>query len=253
MTMTSFLGSCLGILSVLFAQVYLGGSFEQLFQLPAFVILCLGLIGSLISAFRMPDILRAFSIGFFENSSREFTSAQLAEVLLKISNQARKEGLLSLENLKSEITHPDLLLGIRFLMDGVETEVLKELYQRELETLSEAQQVSLDVFDLIASQAPVFGILASVVGLIPVLSNLSDPARIGVGISASLVATLYGLLIGTVFTPVAQRLRGTFELEQVEKKMINVGISGIAQGITPIFLKEKLLRFDRNFNGLIAP
>ncbi len=252
MGVTSFIGSVLGILAVLFAQVYLGGSFDQLFQLSAFLIVGLGLLGSLLSAFRLKDLTRAFSIGFFGGSGPELSPAQLTEVLLKISNQARKEGLLSLENLKSEISHPGLLGGVRYLMDGMERGVLEEIYHQEIETLKQTQQSTLDVFELIASMAPTFGIIASVVGLIPVLSNLDDPSRIGMGISASLVATLYGLLMGSIFSPIVQRLRSQFEREESEKKMISVGILGITAGLTPIFLKEKLTRFGSEFTGSIA-
>ena len=89
--------------------------------------------------------------------------------------------------------------------------------------------------------APTVGILGAVLGLIHVMENLSDPAKIGSGIAVAFVATIYGVaLANLVFLPISNKLKGHIQHEMSRREMLLNAWVSIARGDNPKLVSERL-------------
>src|SRR5690606_2236133 len=121
---------------------------------------------------------------------------------------ARKGGLLALEPMMRGAIDPYTRKGLQLVVDGAEPHVLREALQLEIDTWEDAQRQAARVWEAAGGYAPTIGIIGAVMGLIQVMQNLSDPARLGAGIAVAFVATIYGVGSANLFfLPVASKLK----------------------------------------------
>jgi len=164
----------------------------------------------------------------------------IAQVVLW-SHTARKEGLLALENLIPNLPDPFLQKGLQLLVDGVEPHRLREVLEVEIGTWEGQMKQSARVWEGAGGYAPTIGILGAVLGLIHVMENLSDPAKLGSGIAVAFVATIYGVgLANLVFLPVAKKLMAIIASMASQREMVVDGLEGIANGDNPRIIEGRL-------------
>jgi chemotaxis protein MotA len=83
--------------------------------------------------------------------------------------------------------------------------------------------------------------LGTVIGLINMLQNLTDPAQLGIGMALALLTTFYGVLFANLlWLPIASRLTRLNELELGVRDVILDGLLSIQEGMSPRLLVERL-------------
>lgn len=163
-----------------------------------------------------------------------------------VSYKTRKNGLLSLEGEISADPNLDPFIkkGLQLVVDGVDPQAVRSILELELESTSERHKKGAAIFAQAGGFAPTLGIIGTVMGLVHILADLSDPNTLGPKIASGFLATLYGLSSANLlFLPLATRLKALDEKEFGEKSLIIEGILYIQEGINPNTIAEKLKGF----------
>ena len=166
---------------------------------------------------------------------------QLIKQLSNWSQVSRREGLLALENIINQLKDDFTRKGLQLLVDGAEPERLREVLEVEINTYENEMKQSARIWEAAGGYAPTVGILGAVLGLIHVMENLSEPAKLGAGIAVAFVATIYGVgLANLVFLPMANKLKAHINRLVLQREMIVDGLVGIANGDNPRIIESRL-------------
>ncbi len=196
-------------------------------------------------------VMMRFTLGQFIGSIKTATKAflyksespeELITTVVELATIARKEGLLALEG--QEITNPVLATGIRMLVDGHESAVVKKALSTEMNETVSRHRIGQDIFKQIGDAGPAMGMIGTLVGLVQMLSNMSDPKSIGPAMAVALLTTLYGAMLANMFAlPVSDKLSLRSAEEQMNKNIIIESVIGIQEGQNPKVLDELLRNY----------
>ncbi|MCW2638874.1 MAG: Flagellar motor protein MotA [Dactylosporangium sp.] len=166
---------------------------------------------------------------------------ELVETMVKLAEKARREGLLALEDAMKDVADPFLRRGLQLAIDGTDSEELREILEGEVDAKRKADKAGAKIFADMGGYAPTIGIIGTVIGLVHVLSNLSQPATLGELIAAAFVATLWGILSANViWLPIGNRLKRLSEVECGQMELVIAGIINIQAGANPRLVAQKL-------------
>jgi len=164
--------------------------------------------------------------------------------MVRLARVARSEGLLALENSLDEIKDPFVQKAIQLVVDGTDPNVLRDVLTTEIEQLHARHMVGKSVLDHMGAMFPSFGMIATLIGLVGMMSNMKDATAIGEGMATALVATFYGsLLANLICIPLAGKLELRSKQETLSKQLTLEGISAIQAGFNPRLVEEKLKTF----------
>ncbi|GAA1794760.1 motility protein A [Planosporangium flavigriseum] len=166
---------------------------------------------------------------------------ELVEAMVKLAEKARREGLLALEDAMKDVENEFLKRGLQLAIDGTDSEELREILEGEVDAKRKADKAGAKIFTDMGGFAPTIGIIGTVVGLVHVLSNLSQPEQLGHMIAAAFVATLWGILAANVmWLPIGNRLKRVSEVECGQMDLVIAGIINIQAGANPRLVAQKL-------------
>jgi chemotaxis protein MotA len=161
--------------------------------------------------------------------------------IINYAAKARRNGLISLEQEAQTVKDSFTKKGISLVVDGIDPQKLRETMEIELGSFEEHGKGSVEVFESAGGFAPTIGIIGAVLGLIHVMSNLSDPSKLGGGIAVAFVATIYGLMCANIFCiPFGTKLKHRLKEELLQKEMVIEGLIAIQNGENPHFIEQKL-------------
>jgi chemotaxis protein MotA len=162
-------------------------------------------------------------------------------VVVKLADKARREGLLTLEDSVADVDDDFLKKGVSLAVDGTDPEELREILECELMAKKAADKHSAKFFGDMGGYAPTIGIIGTVMGLVHVLENLSQPDKLGHLIAGAFVATLWGVLSANViFLPIGNRLTRISQLEASRMEMVIEGVLAVQAGANPRVVAMRL-------------
>lgn len=169
---------------------------------------------------------------------------QIINKIIELSNVARKEGLLSLEEAATDLDDPFLKKGILLIVDGTDPELVRGILETELTSIEGRHKAKIGFWQDVAAMGPAWGMIGTLIGLINMLQNMSDPTTVGPNMSIALVTTLYGsMLANWIATPVASKLKNNNDAESMVKEIMIEGLLSIQAGENPRVIEEKLKSF----------
>lgn len=169
---------------------------------------------------------------------------QIISKIIELSNVARKEGLLSLEEAAADLEDPFLKKGILLIVDGTDPELVRGILETELSSIEGRHKNKISFWQDVASMGPAWGMIGTLIGLINMLQNMSDPSSVGPNMSVALITTLYGsMLANWIATPVATKLKSNNDSESMVKEIVIEGLLSIQAGENPRIIEEKLKSF----------
>ncbi|MGH3425764.1 MAG: motility protein A, partial [Nocardioidaceae bacterium] len=152
-----------------------------------------------------------------------------------------REGLLALEDAARAVDDPFLERGVTLAVDGTDPEELREIMESELYAKRLADRQSAKLFGDMGAYAPTFGIIGTVMGLVHVLENLSQPDELGHLIAAAFIATLWGVLSANIlWLPLGNRIRRIGDLEAARMELVIEGVMAIQSGSNPRVVAQRL-------------
>jgi chemotaxis protein MotA len=202
-----------------------------------------GAFAVLLISFPLGDALRAHKIIKITFTAKERDPLKMIEQITTLSEAARREGLLSLENHMEEIDNIFLATGIRMAVDGMSPEVVESIMDTEIGAVDSRHSFGKSLMDNLGKSTPAFGMIGTLIGLVMMLSDL-DPDKVGAGMAVAILTTLYGALLSNLlFLPWADKLKLINEDEMLEMEIILKGVIAIQSGENPRIIKQKLLMY----------
>ncbi|PKM55654.1 MAG: motility protein A, partial [Firmicutes bacterium HGW-Firmicutes-3] len=164
--------------------------------------------------------------------------------IIELSNVARKEGLLALEEAADNIDDDFLKKGIMLVVDGTDPELVRNILETELIFIGGRHKEVASFWEKVAEMGPAWGMIGTLIGLINMLGSLDDPSAIGPAMAVALLTTMYGsLLANLVATPFAEKLKIKSGQEMLLKEVMIEGLLSIQAGENPRVIEEKLKAF----------
>ena len=242
-TLIGFVLGAVAVLGTLAMEVGFG-AIAFYFQTSAALIVFGGCCAAMLLTFRLPDFLSGLSAAkkvFIPGlPDPEATIAQL----VKCAEMARKDGILALESVVAQVQDEFLAQGLRLAIDGTDPEVIQKILSNKIETMEARHNKGKMFWEVAGRYAPGFGMCGTLLGMISMLQNLSDPKKIGGGMSVAMVATLYGALgANFFFLPIADKLSNLHKDEALARQIVIEGIVSIQAGDNPRIVEDKLKTF----------
>ncbi|MFY9561103.1 MAG: flagellar motor protein [Terriglobales bacterium] len=237
-------GLFLAIGGIVLGLVLEGGNLGQVLQPTAAMIVFGGTLGAILIQFPLAVVLSAFRrLAHVFLEPRENVRSVI-EDLVKYANQARREGIVSLDQELPNIQEPFLRRALMLAVDGTEPQELRKIMELELDNQEEQEEKIPQVFESAGGFSPTIGIIGAVLGLIQVMQHLDKIDEVGKGIAVAFVATIYGVGAANLFLlPAAGKLKIRIRDAQVIREMTLEGVISILEGMNPRMLETKLLGF----------
>src|SRR3954469_26039389 len=164
--------------------------------------------------------------------------------LVSFAEKARREGLLALEEAAKSVEDPFLKKGLELAVDGTDPEELREILENEIASMKTRTKAGAKFFEAMGGYSPTLGIIGTVLGLVHVLENLSDPGKLGHLIAGAFVATLWGVMAANIlWLPIANKLKRVSEMEVHHRELLLEGILSIQAGANPRVIEQRLLTY----------
>ena len=232
----------LGGFGIIIGAIATGGDVMLFVNVPSVLIVVGGTFMVTLMQVSLKDFLGSFSIAMKAFFYKTYDASQLIEEAAQLADVARKNGLLALEG--QEISNDFLKQGIGLCVDGHDPSLVQKMLVRDIDLTIERHEVGQTMFKNMATMAPAMGMIGTLIGLVQMLANMSDPASIGPAMAVALLTTLYGAVIANVFAqPLADKLARASQLEKTNKYLILETISGIQEGMNPRVLEQLLSSF----------
>jgi len=242
MDVASVIGILAGI-GLLAGSVLLAGgaSVGAFFDLPSLAMVFGGSLAAVLISLPLRSVLNVGRICKQVFVNRREDCAQLVADLVRLAVIARREGLLALESRLPKISNRFVLMGVQMAIDGTRPEVIDDVLRAEMESLAARHQGGKLVLEQLARFAPAFGMVGTLVGLVIMLCNMSNPEAIGPGMAVAMITTLYGVVFANlVCIPFAEKLSYLSRHELVAMEIIVRGILGIQSGDHPRIIEQRL-------------
>jgi chemotaxis protein MotA len=239
------------LIGIIIATVgLLGGAFLEgtkpmaLFNVPAIVIVIGGTLGVCLASVGMESMKRVPALIKMSFNVEPSDPGPKVGEIVRYADRARRDGLLALEEELESIDDEYLKKGLQLVVDGTDPDLVREILEAEIEGMSTRHKEAGEPFEKAGGFAPTMGIIGTVMGLVHVLENLSNPAILGPAIAGAFIATLIGVASANVFyLPVSYRLKAMSRAEAEERALLLEGILAIQAGDNPRIVAEKLLSF----------
>jgi chemotaxis protein MotA len=241
MDILSLIGLVLAACAILIGAVLKGAGIQSLLSGAAFMIVVVGTIASICIQTPLHVMKRALAILPWVFSPPAVERDSMIKKMVEWSNTARKQGLLGLEALIERERDDFVRKGLQLVVDGSEPDIIRSVMEVDLHNRETADTRAAKVFEGMGIYAPTLGIIGAVLGLMAVMQNLADPAKLGHGIAAAFVATIYGIGFANLFfLPVASKLKVAIQGMSQAREMVIEGMISIAQGENPRSIEAKL-------------
>lgn len=238
MDLATLLGM-VGAIGIVLAAILTGGSALVFVNVPSILIVLGGTVMVVMIKFSMGQFFGAFKVALTAFINKAADPEELIEKIVELANVARKEGMLALEN--QEIDSEFLDEGIKMLIDGNSREVVNTVLSKDMQQTIQRHTWGAKVFSATADVAPAMGMIGTLIGLVQMLSNMSDPKSIGPAMAVALLTTLYGAIIANmVAMPIADKLTLRKADELRIRSMCIDGVLAIQEGQNPRIIESML-------------
>lgn len=242
MELGSVVGLSLGVI-LLAWSIILGGNPTNFIDIPSvLMVVGGGCIASPMVGFPLSHVKGIVKIMMNAIITTKYNNAETIKFIVELAQKARKESLLALENV--EISNEFLKKGITLAVDGTEPGTIKAVLNAEMAYTKKRHEDGMALLNYITDMAPAYGMIGTLVGLVQMLANLSDPSAIGPSMAVAILTTLYGALAANMITaPLSRKLAWYDALEEMQMAIIVEGISSILDGEHPAIAEQKLMSF----------
>jgi len=221
-----------------------GGHAGALLAPSAFVIVIGGTLGATVIAFSTSEVLSIPKLVKTAMTQKLPDFTETINLIVELSEKARREGLLYLDSQLDTIEDPFLRKAMQLVVDGTDPEMVRSILETEVYASYERHQVGVHIFEAAGGYAPTMGIIGTVMGLVHVLGSLQDPDSLGPAIAMAFIATLYGVSSANIFwLPIGGKLKNLSKKELILREMMIEGVLALQAGYNPTIIRERLNAF----------
>lgn len=247
MDLATILGMIIGVIVVGFG-IATGpdglGSFGNFYDLPSIFITFGGAFTVMITSYTFPMLKNGLKGLALAVKGVKFDEAEVIKSIINLSNVARKEGLLALEEAANNMEDEFIKKGILLIVDGTDPELVRGIMETELSCTEDRHAEVIGFWDNLGAMGPAWGMIGTLIGLVDMLYHMDDPSTLGPAMAVALITTLYGsLLANWICTPVSNKLKADNAVEMQQKEVMIEGLLSIQAGENPRVIEEKLKSF----------
>ena len=240
----TLIGIVVGFAAIFIGMTMEGASLGSLIEPSSAVIVIVGTLGATMGGYLLKDTTGLAGVVKSALLGKVHASDDAIKQVVAMAEQARREGLLSLEDAAKNIDDPFLQKGIQMAVDGTDADELRDIMETEIGAMKARHKAGGKFFSDLGAFAPTLGIIGTVIGLVHMLENLEDPSTAGPAIAVAFTATLYGVMTANLlFLPMGNKLKRMSELEAHHMELILEGVLSIQAGANPRIIEQKLLSF----------
>lgn len=223
--------------------IMMGGSFSLYYDIHAIIVIFGGCTAATMIRFPFSALVHGFPMGVrFAFTMRSMNPRDLIDEITKIAEVVRKNGPIALENM--QVDDPFLAQGIRFIADGYDRDFIRDTLERDRDNFLQRLDEGQKIYRAIGDAAPAWGMIGTLIGMVQMFANMEDPSKLGPFMAVSLLATLYGALVGNLIClPIADKLHLKLEEEDISRTLIIDGILQIRDSKSPTIVREMLLAY----------
>ena len=244
MDIASLVGLILAI-GLILGSIMLGSApFTAFIDIPSGMVVVGGAIAAAMISFPLSSMLKSPGIALKVLLNKGEDRLGLIKQIVELAETARRDGLLALESKIAEIENPLVQSGLQMAVDGSTPEMVEEVLRTEVDAIQSRHREGKSIMDQLGRFAPAYGMIGTLMGLIMMLQDMSDPSGIGAGMAVALITTLYGAIVANVFfSPFAEKLGLMSRNEMVTLEIAIRGVLAIQSGESPRAIDQKLKTF----------
>jgi chemotaxis protein MotA len=242
MDIATSLGLLCGV-AVVSLVILMGGDLQMFVSEHAFIVIFGGSFAATLIRFPLASIFHGLPLGAkFAFTLRRMSQRELVEELAGLAEVARKQGPIGLE--KVEIEDPFLAKGVRFVADGYDANFIRDNLERDRDNFLTHLDEGQKIYRAVGDCAPAFGMIGTLIGMVQMFANMTDPSKLGPFMAGALLATFYGAALANMFClPIADKLHLKLVDEEINRTLIIDGILMIREGKSPTLVREMLLAY----------
>jgi chemotaxis protein MotA len=242
MDITTGIGLAAGA-AVVATIMLMSGDIGMFFSDHALIIIFGGSFAATLIRFPLASMLHGLPLGAkFAFTMRRTTQRDLVDEIAGLAEIARKQGPIGLEKVETE--DPFLAKGIRFVADGYDANFIRDNLERDRDNFLTHLDEGQKIYRAIGDCAPAFGMIGTLIGMVQMFANMTDPSKLGPFMATALLATLYGALVANLFClPIADKLHGKLIDEEINRTLIIDGILMLRESKSPALVREMLLTY----------
>jgi chemotaxis protein MotA len=228
---------------VLCVMILMGGDLRMFLDMHAFIVIFGGATAATMIRFPFSAMVHGIPMGMkFAFTMRRWTPRELVEEIARLAEIARKQGPIGLE--KENIEDPFLAKGMRFVADGYDAAFIRDNLERDRDIFLGHLDEGQKIYRAIGDCAPAFGMIGTLIGMVQMFANMTDPSKLGPYMAAALLATFYGAALANLFClPIADKLHLKLADEDVNRTLILDGVLMIRESKSPTLVREMLIAY----------
>jgi chemotaxis protein MotA len=228
---------------VLVTLIMMGGDLGMFLDLHAFIVIGGGAFAATLIRFPLSSIFHGIPVGMkFAFTIRRTSQRELVDEIAGLAEIARKQGPIGLE--KVEIADPFLAKGVRYVADGYDADFIRDSLERDRDNFLTHLDEGSKVYRSIGDCAPAFGMIGTLIGMVQMFANMTDPSKLGPYMAVALLATFYGAAVANLFClPIADKLHVKLVDEEINRTLIIDGILMMRESKSPALVREMLLAY----------
>lgn len=250
----------LGLISgavVLVTLILMGGELGMFLDYHAAIVIFGGSFAATLIRFPLSSIFHGIPMGMkYAFTLRRITQRELVDEIAGLAEIARKNGPIGLERVETD--DPFLAKGIRFVADGYDSEFIRDNLERDRDNFLTHLDEGQKIYRAIGDCAPAFGMVGTLIGMVQMFANMTDPSKLGPYMAVALLATFYGAAVANLFClPIADKLHVKLLDEEINRTLIIDGVLMMRDSKSPALVREMLLAYlpekHRHEDAELAP
>ena len=234
-------------LALVGTAIGLGGNLPAFLDAPSLLIVVAGTVCVTMISFTFKELGHALAAIASTFTIRKSDLQREATRLVQLAVQARKDGLLSLQAAARQEADPFFRQGFALAVDNTSPELIEKVLHADTATMLENHATALAVLRRASEIAPAMGLIGTLIGLVQMLGQLSDPDKIGPAMAIAILTTFYGAVLAyMVFTPLAGKLEHNSSAELLVRKLHTAAILSLAR-------QENPRQLELTLNALLPP
>jgi len=244
MDIATIIGLVGGVGCIVMSVITSGGTMMGIIDIPSVFMTVGGSFCALLIVAPLKDVINTLKVMGKTFKIPDFGEKMLVQNMVALSEKARREGILALEEGLEDLDDEFMKTGLRLVVDGTDGAVIRGIMESEMSQIEARHMNFIGIVNQWAGYAPGFGMIGTVLGLVGMLRNLEDKSSLGPNMAVALITTLYGCLLANwILGPMATKLSGQNSNEMRTKEMIIEGVLSIQAGDNPRILAMKLLTY----------
>jgi chemotaxis protein MotA len=228
---------------VLVTLILMGGDLGMFLDIHAFIVIFGGATAATLIRFPLSSLFHGLPLGMkFAFTMRRWTPRELVDEIANLADIVRKKGPIGLE--KVEIEDTFLSKGMRYITDGYDANFIRDNLERDMDNFCAHLDEGQKIYRAIGDCAPAFGMVGTLIGMVQMFANMTDPSKLGPYMAVALLATFYGAALANLFClPIADKLQLKLHDEDTNRTLILDGVLMIRDAKSPTLVREMLLAY----------